>query len=189
MAFKSKEREKEYMHKYYLEHKDKIRAQNDAWKKEHADEYKESQKRWREEHKKDAAEYARKYREEHRNEINERTNKWRKDNLEERRDYQREFMKKNYQKYRAKNNTREMTRNAVNRGVLTKKPCEVCGEKIVEAHHPDYSEPLKVVWLCKRCHARLHRNDNKRVKAYMELNGQLPDGVESSGDMLRINWK
>ena len=31
--------------------------------------------------------------------------------------------------------------------------------------------------------------DNKRVKAYMELNGQLPDGVESSGDMLRINWK
>lgn len=31
--------------------------------------------------------------------------------------------------------------------------------------------------------------DNKKCKAYYELNGKLPDGVESSGDMLRINWK
>lgn len=31
--------------------------------------------------------------------------------------------------------------------------------------------------------------NNKKVKAYLDLNGKLPEGVESSGDMLRIKWK
>lgn len=32
--------------------------------------------------------------------------------------------------------------------------CEGCGlKKPVERHHPDYSKPLLVVWLCKPCHA------------------------------------
>lgn len=31
--------------------------------------------------------------------------------------------------------------------------------------------------------------NNKKVKAYLGLNGKLPDGVESSGDMLKIIWK
>jgi hypothetical protein len=32
--------------------------------------------------------------------------------------------------------------------------CEGCGlKKRVEKHHPDYSRPLLVVWLCKPCHA------------------------------------
>jgi hypothetical protein len=32
--------------------------------------------------------------------------------------------------------------------------CEACGLiKPLNAHHPDYSKPLLVVWLCKPCHA------------------------------------
>jgi len=31
--------------------------------------------------------------------------------------------------------------------------------------------------------------DNKRVKAYLELNGHLPEGVESTGSVLRIKVK
>jgi hypothetical protein len=32
--------------------------------------------------------------------------------------------------------------------------CEGCGlKKRLEKHHPDYSKPLLVVWLCKPCHA------------------------------------
>ena len=32
--------------------------------------------------------------------------------------------------------------------------CEDCGvAKRLEKHHPDYSKPLAVVWLCKPCHA------------------------------------
>ena len=40
--------------------------------------------------------------------------------------------------------------------VLERQPCEVCGEK-AEAHHPDYSKPLDVRWLCKRHHMIEHR--------------------------------
>lgn len=49
----------------------------------------------------------------------------------------------------------QMSSNAVRDGKLTKPElCEGCGlDKRLEKHHPDYSKPLLVVWLCKPCHA------------------------------------
>lgn len=48
----------------------------------------------------------------------------------------------------------------VRRGLV----CEECGatdvsgaDVRIEAHHPDYSRPLDVIWLCARHHAVLHR--------------------------------
>ena len=32
-----------------------------------------------------------------------------------------------------------------------------CG-KIGEAHHPDYSKPLDVIWLCSEHHAQVHKS-------------------------------
>lgn len=47
--------------------------------------------------------------------------------------------------------------NALRDGRLQKKPCEVCGaDQNLHAHHKDYAKPLDVVWLCARCHHRLH---------------------------------
>jgi len=34
--------------------------------------------------------------------------------------------------------------------------CEVCGVEAVDAHHDQYDEPLRVRWLCRRHHTRLH---------------------------------
>lgn len=45
-------------------------------------------------------------------------------------------------------------------GKLTKQPCFVCGE-IAEAHHPDYSRPLDVVWLCASHHRQTHSMTNQ----------------------------
>jgi ribosomal protein S27AE len=42
-------------------------------------------------------------------------------------------------------------------GRLIRQPCEVCGEKKVEAHHDDYDKPLDVRWLCPAHHAETHR--------------------------------
>lgn len=45
--------------------------------------------------------------------------------------------------------------NALRDGKLERKRlCEGCGlPKRLEKHHPDYSKPLVIVWLCKPCHA------------------------------------
>jgi hypothetical protein len=44
----------------------------------------------------------------------------------------------------------------VKAGELEKQTCEVCGIEAVDAHHDQYDEPLKVRWLCRRHHTRLH---------------------------------
>jgi hypothetical protein len=42
-------------------------------------------------------------------------------------------------------------------GKIKKLPCQVCvSESHVHAHHTDYSKPLEVVWLCAKCHHRIH---------------------------------
>lgn len=46
--------------------------------------------------------------------------------------------------------------NAVRDGVVKKQPCLICGETKVEGHHPDYSRPLDVVWMCKKHHTETH---------------------------------
>ena len=54
---------------------------------------------------------------------------------------------------------RRKTRTAIELGKLVRLSiCERCGIKDrINAHHSDYSKPLKVEWLCFRCHAEEHR--------------------------------
>lgn len=54
---------------------------------------------------------------------------------------------------------RDITNRAVNKGVLPRPTvCTECGEKKkITAHHPDYSKPLEVEWLCYECHGKRHR--------------------------------
>lgn len=46
---------------------------------------------------------------------------------------------------------------ALKKGILKKQPCVYCKKKRVDAHHDDYSKPLKVIWVCRKCHSKLHR--------------------------------
>lgn len=50
----------------------------------------------------------------------------------------------------------KILRDAVRKGKVKPKPCAECGNPKSHGHHPDYSKPLKVIWLCVRHHARLH---------------------------------
>ena len=45
--------------------------------------------------------------------------------------------------------------NALRDGKMSRQPCWVCGLK-AHAHHPDYSRPLDVVWLCAPHHRQTH---------------------------------
>ena len=60
---------------------------------------------------------------------------------------------------------------ALSKGLVKGPPllCQSCRDidKIgaqYEAHHPNYSEPLRVLWLCKSCHRREHRNGLPQLK-------------------------
>lgn len=67
-------------------------------------------------------------------------------------------LKKQKELYPHKAKARYAVSNALRDGKLFKKPCEICGEKIVEAHHSDYSNPLEVIWLCNKHHNEIHNN-------------------------------
>jgi hypothetical protein len=53
--------------------------------------------------------------------------------------------------------TRSYTKMLVKRGTIKRAPCQKCGEVNSEVHHPDYSNPRLVEWLCRPCHLELHR--------------------------------
>jgi len=67
-----------------------------------------------------------------------------------------ECAKRMYKKYPEKFKARYLLRRAVKIGDIIKKPCEVCGEIKVHAHHTDYSKPLDVMWLCHKHHVEIH---------------------------------
>ncbi len=54
-----------------------------------------------------------------------------------------------------KHRAHQIVRRAIRSGKLVKKPCS-CGSKEVMAHHEDYSKPLEVIWMCRKCHTDLH---------------------------------
>ncbi len=43
------------------------------------------------------------------------------------------------------------------RGKLIPSACADCGSAKAEMHHEDYSQPLKVKWLCRKCHLLRHK--------------------------------
>lgn len=53
--------------------------------------------------------------------------------------------------------------NALRDGKLERQPCLICGAH-AEAHHPDYSSPLAVSWLCSKHHAQTHREHREIMR-------------------------
>jgi hypothetical protein len=81
---------------------------------------------------------------------------------------QRELIAEQSKRYAIKNleklKTHDKVYQAIQKGLLHKKPCSICGTEKVVAHHPDYSKPLEVEWLCE-VH---HRAEHNRIKRYEE---------------------
>jgi len=66
-------------------------------------------------------------------------------------DKQRRLLRKD--KIRTKN----MLNYLIERGIIQRQPCIRCGEENGQGHHPDYSKPLEVVWLCQTHHSEEHK--------------------------------
>lgn len=70
----------------------------------------------------------------------------------------RKAVKKWQQTYKERHNAHQRVHRAIEEGILVRnEKCEECDKKCkTEGHHKNYSEPLIVNWLCRRCHASKH---------------------------------
>lgn len=69
----------------------------------------------------------------------------------------REYERNNKEKRRAYS----IVLRAKKRGIITQHPCSICGSLNARAHHPDYTKPLEVVWLCELHHSVVHERNKK----------------------------
>ena len=110
--------------------------------------------------------YSRKYKKKNREEVLRKMRERARRNRPAMNEYKRKFRKTEvykswYERYKQKNkikfDARKVLRDSVYRGKIIRKPCMRCGSKtMVEGHHPDYSKPLDVLWLCRKHHQELH---------------------------------
>jgi hypothetical protein len=59
--------------------------------------------------------------------------------------------------YPLKDKAHRDANRAVMNGVISKQPCEICGYPVAEKHHPNYSKPLLIRWLCVKHHRMLDK--------------------------------
>jgi hypothetical protein len=85
----------------------------------------------------------------------ERQVKWREGNPDKWKNSYKLSKEKYIEKYKA----RKFLNYAIEYKLITKPNlCERCGiEENLDGHHEDYSKPLEVLWVCKKCHGLLHR--------------------------------
>lgn len=69
---------------------------------------------------------------------------------------------------KVKGSARAKARVYEKRGKITKKPCEKCGDLNSQKHHEDYSKPLDVTWLCRKCHLAHHDDLPPTLLAFIE---------------------
>lgn len=86
--------------------------------------------------------------------------KWRIEHREEALASSRQSMKNYRNNNPLKEATRNATRQAVRKGLLIREACVICGATSkIEAHHPNYNDPMRVIWLCKKHHIALHKGE------------------------------
>ncbi len=92
----------------------------------------------------------------------ELTEEWRVNHPEKTRESNRA---PNYKPHPMKLRARYDMRNGVRHGKLIRPSvCSRCSKEChPDAHHPDYSQPLEVVWLCRSCHVLVERELRREV--------------------------
>jgi len=131
---------KEYARQYRMENRERIAVQLKEWCFRNSDRLKEARKKWYLENKEAVAYKVAKWKTENKDSYYESNKKWAENNPEKRRAHWK-------------------TEKAIKTGkILKPDACSKCGWiGVLHAHHPDYSEPLAVMWLCPSCHGKEHR--------------------------------
>jgi hypothetical protein len=86
------------------------------------------------------------------------------------------YKKTQMERFPEKIEARRQVMLAIKKGLLIRRPCEVCGCVKSEAHHPDHSRPLEVVWLC-----RPHHREREKLEILKRNNLALETDVLTLG--------
>ncbi len=121
-AKEHREQKNAYNRERYRKNPEKYRAMKKAWREKNVEKNKEYQKRYRE--KEGYKEKKRAYYEAHKQEFFERA-------------------KRKGKRYSNERKAQRKLWNAIKRGDIVQRPCEVCGSAKADAHHPDYNKPLE----------------------------------------------
>lgn len=150
---------------YYAQNKEKIRQKHKEYYTSDLErEKKRAAKYYRQNKEKITAKH-KIYRENNREQENERQKNWRLENRER----VNQIIKKCRQKQQYNKKYRhahQVVRDAIKLGIIQKpEHCSECnGKNRIQGHHEDYMKPLDVIWLCVKCHARLHRKKRNQEK-------------------------
>lgn len=65
---------------------------------------------------------------------------------------------------RKKANARAYANVYLKRGKIKREPCKICGtwDKL-EMHHKDHSKPTEIIWLCRKHHIEVTKEEFKFV--------------------------
>ena len=147
--------DKEYQKAYYLKNKVKKLKYHKLWASKNKKKLLAYKKEYREENLYILRAKARAY---NRKEVVlKRKREWSKENRDKCSEMYRKWDAKTKAINRHKKQAQGSLQRAVKRGIIIRKPCEICGIKKVHGHHEDYSKPLKVRWLCVKHHRREHK--------------------------------
>ena len=88
----------------------------------------------------------------------EYTYRWREKHPEKAIVSQRKAIQIQRVKFPEKNKARKLVFTALREGFMMRPDkCSDCNKECKpDAHHPDYSKPLEVIWLCRECHNKEH---------------------------------
>lgn len=152
-----------------------------------------SEKEWRINNQEKKREMRRRYRENNREHIREMDREYYIENHEKMLEKAKVSQKKYHETEKGKSNlhkhnklsrsrnpekarARSLLSNAICDGkIIRPSACSLCGcdKFVIEAHHPDYSKPYDVIWLCRSCHGIVHR----KIKSHRErLSEKTPKG-------------
>lgn len=128
------EHHKEVLNKWAANNKDKLKAINARYVKKNREKVNENQRRW---YKKNGQKRI----------YTPRLKEWLTDYRKE-----NEYLRK-------RNRATTVVWRALQTGKLSKpEECQICKKKEkLDGHHGDYDKPLEVTWLCRFCHAEIHR--------------------------------
>lgn len=153
MAYKNIEDLKRYRRQYAITNREKLTAKAMEYKRKHRARVNELQNKRRAERYRTDPEFREKQREAARIQSRKRRAKRALYNAQHRKSIELRARRK--------------AQKAVRCGKLIRPDaCDACGTREarrIEAHHPDYSKPLEVLWLCTLCHGAIHASHGVSV--------------------------